>query len=167
MSVIYHLKAYVVNFQNSHIILIWLPWQRFQPSHWLNTGTDVTQKRNIDLTRFLVQMASRCVSTKLCHRIFNLFFNLNYVVKLPDWPVPGYHGNRIKIRRHSFVRIVITHLPPKYGYIRCFVFELHLFPCLTNQKASSVAIATDQNNVWILKVHDISFQVIYDTHGCG
>ena len=29
MSVIYHLKAYVVNFQNSHIILIWLPWQRY------------------------------------------------------------------------------------------------------------------------------------------
>ena len=27
VSVIYHLKAYVVNFQNSHIILIWLPWQ--------------------------------------------------------------------------------------------------------------------------------------------
>ena len=23
----------------------------------------------------------------------------------------------------------------------------------------------DQNNVWILKVHDISFQVIYETHG--
>ena len=29
MSVIHHLKAYVVNFQNSHIILIWLPWQRY------------------------------------------------------------------------------------------------------------------------------------------
>ena len=29
VSVIYHLKAYVVNFENSHIILIWLPWQRY------------------------------------------------------------------------------------------------------------------------------------------
>ena len=29
VSVVYHLKAYVVNFQNSHIILIWLPWQRY------------------------------------------------------------------------------------------------------------------------------------------
>ena len=29
VSVTYHLKAYVVNFQNSHIILIWLPWQRY------------------------------------------------------------------------------------------------------------------------------------------
>ena len=29
VSVIYHLKAYVVNFQNSHIILIWFPWQRY------------------------------------------------------------------------------------------------------------------------------------------
>ena len=29
VSVIYHMKAYVVNFQNSHNILIWLPWQRF------------------------------------------------------------------------------------------------------------------------------------------
>ena len=29
VSVIYHLKAYVVNFQNSHIILIWLPFQRY------------------------------------------------------------------------------------------------------------------------------------------
>ena len=28
-SVIYHLKAYVGNFQNSHIFLIWLPWQRY------------------------------------------------------------------------------------------------------------------------------------------
>ena len=27
------------------------------------------------------------------------FSNLNYVVKLPDWPVTGYHDN----------------LPPKYG----------------------------------------------------
>ena len=80
------------------------------------TGTDEIQKRNIYLRRFLVNMLSRCVSTKLCFRIFNLVFsNLNYVVKLPDWPVSGYHGNRIKIRRHSFVRIVITHLPPKYG----------------------------------------------------
>ena len=24
------------------------------------------------------------------------FSDLNYIVKLPDWPVPGYHGNRIK-----------------------------------------------------------------------
>ena len=47
VSVIYHLKAYVVNFQNSHIILIWLPWQRYYPSDWLNTGTGVTQKQNI------------------------------------------------------------------------------------------------------------------------
>ena len=29
VSVIYQLKAHVVNFQNSHIILIWLPWQRY------------------------------------------------------------------------------------------------------------------------------------------
>ena len=29
VSVIYHLIAYVVYFQNSHIILIWLPWQRY------------------------------------------------------------------------------------------------------------------------------------------
>ena len=29
VSVIYQLKAYVVNFQNSQIILIWLPWQRY------------------------------------------------------------------------------------------------------------------------------------------
>ena len=29
VSVIYHPKAYAVNFQNSHIILIWLPWQRY------------------------------------------------------------------------------------------------------------------------------------------
>ena len=42
VSVIYHLKAYVVNFQNSHIILIWLPWQCYYPSDWLNMGTDVT-----------------------------------------------------------------------------------------------------------------------------
>ena len=38
------------------------------------TGTDVTQKRNIDLTGFLVQMLSRCVITKLCLRIFNFYF---------------------------------------------------------------------------------------------
>ena len=47
VSVKDHLKAYVVNFPNSHIILIWLPWQRYKPSDWLNTGTDVTIKRNI------------------------------------------------------------------------------------------------------------------------
>ena len=29
LSVIYHLKAYVMNLQNSYIILIWLPWQRY------------------------------------------------------------------------------------------------------------------------------------------
>ena len=29
VSIIYHLKAYVVNFQNSYIILIRLPWQRY------------------------------------------------------------------------------------------------------------------------------------------
>ena len=29
VSVIYHLTAYVANFQNSHIILIWLSWQRY------------------------------------------------------------------------------------------------------------------------------------------
>ena len=38
-----------------------------------------------------------CVSTKVWLRIFNcVFSNLNYVIKLPDWPVPGYHGNRIQ-----------------------------------------------------------------------
>ena len=29
MSFIYHLKAYVVKFQNSHIVLVWLQWQRY------------------------------------------------------------------------------------------------------------------------------------------
>ena len=28
--------------------LIWLAWQRYEPSDWLSTETDVTQKRNID-----------------------------------------------------------------------------------------------------------------------
>ena len=27
----------------------------------------------------------------------NFFFQiLNYVIKFPDWPLPGYHGNRFK-----------------------------------------------------------------------
>ena len=38
------------------------------------TGTDVIQKRNSDLTWFVVQMLSRCVSTKLCLRIYNFVF---------------------------------------------------------------------------------------------
>ena len=55
--------------------------QNVEKSQTWVTGTDVTQKRNIDLTRFLVQMLSRCVSTKLCLRIFNFYFsNFNYVV---------------------------------------------------------------------------------------
>ena len=29
VSAIYHLKAYVVNLQNSNIMLIWLPWKRY------------------------------------------------------------------------------------------------------------------------------------------
>ena len=37
-------------------------------------GNGRNSKRNIYLTRFLVQILSRCVSTKLCLRIFNYFF---------------------------------------------------------------------------------------------
>ena len=43
------------------------------------------------------------------------------------------------------MRIVITHLPtylPSMVNIQYFVFELHPFPCLANQRASSVAMAT-------------------------
>ena len=47
VSVTYHPKAHVVNPQNSHTTSIWPPWQHYQPSDWLNTGTDAIQKRNI------------------------------------------------------------------------------------------------------------------------
>ena len=89
-------------------------------------------------------MLSRCVSTKLCLWSFKFSFsNLNYVVKLPDWPVPGYHGNSIKNPETQFCAHC-HNAPTTQVWLTCdiFVFELHPFLCLANQRASSVVMAT-------------------------
>ena len=54
------------------------------------TGMDVIQKRNIGLTRFLVQMLSRCVSTKQCLRIFNFGFKFELRRKMTWLPWQPY-----------------------------------------------------------------------------
>ena len=47
-----------------------------------------------------------------------------------------------KIRLHYFVRIVPMYPPPNMVSIGCFVFELHLLPCLANQRPCLVTMAT-------------------------
>ena len=62
------------------------------------------------------------------------FSSLNYVVKLPDWPVPGYHGNCLKNQGNSFVRIDIIHLPPKYGLHTIFRFIVTSVPVFSQSE---------------------------------
>ena len=45
----------------------------------------------------------------------NFVVNLNYGAKSPDWSAHCCHGNRITIRFHGALHIVILYLPPKFG----------------------------------------------------
>ena len=70
-------QFYFIFFTNFYISEMFLPLSQNVENRKLGLReTDVTQKRNIDLTWFLVQMLSRCVSTKLCLRIFYFVFQI-------------------------------------------------------------------------------------------
>ena len=81
---------------------------------------------------------------KTMKSFFWFFFQiLNYVIKFPDWPLPGYHGNRVKNPASWFcANCSYVPLSQFLKVLRKLVFELRLLPCLTNHRPSLVTMAT-------------------------
>ena len=55
-------------------------------------------------------------TTKSCFWFF--FQILNYVIKFPDWPLPGYHGNRVK-NPASWFCANCSYVPPSQVWKYC------------------------------------------------
>ena len=43
------------------------------------------------------------------------YLNLKYNSTLPDWSIPGYNANHLKIKVHNLVRAEPIYISPKYG----------------------------------------------------
>ena len=78
------------------VILIWLPLQRYVTSYWINTVTNVTQKRKDVWVWKLTQMLSIHRAKIRKPDFLYLFANLKYIAKSPNWSVAGCHGNHLK-----------------------------------------------------------------------
>ena len=130
------------------------------------TGTDVTQKRYILFTWFLVDICRRPISTKpwAC---FDFFFQiLNYVIKFPDWPLPGYHGNRVK-NPASWFCANCSNVPPSQFWKYCANWFLS-YVCYRVWPIRGLAWLPwqpDWNDNHFQKVRVMGFVVVY--HSCG
>ena len=86
---------------------------------------------------------------KTMESFFCFFFQiLNYVIKFPDWPLPGYHGNRQKSGFMVLCELFLCTTLPILKVLRKLVFELRLLPCLTNQRPSLVGNQTETTTIF-------------------
>ena len=89
---------------------------------------------------------------------------MNYVAKFPNWSVAGCHGNRIKNPAPWFCA-QYTHSSSTQVWLACNIVELRLLQFLAKKRLCIVTMATDQNNTHLLKRHDLSSMMIYNTMG--
>ena len=74
--------------------------------------------------------------------LFNVSF-LNHVAKYHNWLRPGYHGNQFENPALLFC-VCCSHVSTQSMVsIGCLIFELHLLPCLGNQRPCLVTMATE------------------------
>ena len=108
------------------------------------TGTDVTQKRYILFTWFLVDICRRPISTKPWRAFFDFFFsNFKLRHKIP-WLAASWLPWQPR-QKSSFMvlcELFLCTTLPILKVLRKLVFELRLLPCLTNQRPSLVTMAT-------------------------
>ena len=89
---------------------------------------------------------------------------LNYVIKFPDWPLPGYHGNRIKNPASWFCA---NYVPPSQVWKYCENWFLS-YVCYCVWPIRGLAWLPwqpDWNDNHFQKVRVMGFVVVY--HPCG
>ena len=91
---------------------------------------------------------------------------LNYVIKFPDWPLPGYHGNRIK-NPASWFCANCSYVPPSQVWKYCENWFLS-YVCYRVWPIRGLAWLPwqpDWNDNHFQKVRVMGFVVVY--HPCG
>ena len=107
------------------------------------TGTDVTQKRYILFTWFLVDICRRPISTKPWRAFFDFFSYFKLCHKIP-WLAASWLPWQPRQKSGFMVlcELFLCTTLPILKVLRKLVFELRLLPCLTNQRPSLVTMAT-------------------------
>ena len=103
---------------------------------------------------------------KTMKSFFYFFQILNYVIKFPDWPLPGYHGNRVK-NPASWFRVNCSYLSPSqfWKYCENWFLSYVCYRVWPIRGLTWLPWQPDWNDNHFQKVRVMGFVVVY--HPCG
>ena len=104
---------------------------------------------------------------KTMKSFFWFFFQiLNYVIKFPDWPLPGYHGNRVK-NPASWFCANCSYVPPSqfWKYCENWLLSYVCYRVWPIRGLAWLPWQPDWNDNHFQKVRAMGFVVVY--YPCG